>query len=54
MRLEDEGGFSFEETGDKNVARYLLMIVEFSRVESIVSVGNSGSGRCWKSSPKGS
>ena len=31
-----------------------LMIVELNRVESVVSVGNFGSRRCWKSFPRGS
>ena len=29
------------------------MIVEFCRVESIISVGHSGSGWCWKYIPRG-
>ena len=41
MRLEDGGGFSFEAMGDESVEKDFLLIVEFSKVQSAVSVGKS-------------
>ena len=52
-KLEDEWCFFLGAVGDRYEAKNYLMIVEFSRVESIISVGNSGSGWCWKYIPRG-
>jgi len=39
--------------GERYEATKFLMIVDFSRVESAVSVGYLGSGWCWKYFPRG-
>ena len=54
LKMEDEGLLCLEVVGDKGVGADSLMIVEFNRVESTISVWHSGSGRHRKSSPRGS
>ena len=53
MKLEDECCFFLGAVGERYEATNFLMIVDFSRVESAVSVGYSGSGWCWKYFPRG-
>ena len=54
VKLEDECLFCLAAVRDKYVAAGFLMMVEFNRVNSEVSVGHSGLGKCWKSLPRGS
>ena len=54
MKQKYEGLFCLEAAGYKNGVEYCLMILEFNSAELTISLGNSGLGRCWKSSPRGS
>ena len=51
--MEDECFFFLGAVGERYEATKFLMIVDFSRVESAVSVGYLGSGWCWKYFPRG-